>query len=247
MSTGARVKNVGDKYDRRARGGVVTHEAQDQGAAPVFRPSSLARQIGRRDPWDDRVEMKKQMLQKYKGEGFRDGTTPWGEVQLSDKDLRALLRKKEAAEEAQFDGWFGEHFNKADLPTRMLGEQLNPDYFRKREEEIIRQAELAVQLKLMDLYGPRSEEDLMLKFGIEHGFVRLDKDWNVVGVQRDLDDNNKGRFAEQMNVVSRFMSDPSTPWKTVDYNTRPGGPGGVVAPDADSTPNLSDFFDLLRQ
>lgn len=202
-SKGAHVESVIDKVQEQASAGVVTHApdaaTQDQAGAMA---SSLPRQFGKPSGrWDNQVEMKRQLIEKS-----GSPNTPYGQITFSDRDARALLEKKKAAEAAAFDGWFGEHFNTNDLPTRLLGEQLNPEYFEKREEQLVQKAELALRIELMKLYGPRSEEDLMILFGLQTGYLRLEDGWNVIGAAESVESAaNKARFQREVSSVSRFF------------------------------------------
>lgn len=264
---GAHVENVIDKMQAQASAGVLTHEDPRAGGPAGF--NNLPRKFKSADSgWDNAVEMKRQLMEDNNG----TPDTPYGQVQFTDRDARALLEKKKAGEAALFDGWFGKNFNTADLPTRLLGEQLNPEYYQEREEALVQKAQLALRIELMKLYGPRSEEDLMIIFGLQTGYLRLDDQWNRVGFDGSGDNaydqpNNKARFQRDINAVSRFFQGYGTGagntrgtqgWQNVGMQNASQSPfGNGTTPDLrPAAPGmfggniggvgLSSFFDFLR-
>lgn len=158
-----------DAVNKDADLGYITHDA-NAGTVSLPRHTKPAHK-----EWDDQIELKRQYMEKY-----ANVEKPLGTPTLSDRDIRAMLAKKKADVAAEFDGWFGQNWNKADLPTRQLGAQLNADYYRQREDTLVKRAKMALQIELIKLYGPRSEEDLMLMFGIKRGYITLDKNYDKI-------------------------------------------------------------------
>lgn len=204
---GKQIQNKIERVQRQGDTGVVTHdiaEDRNERGYTVAPPSQLPRKYQASDPnWDNEVELKRQLMVESNGPDTRFGT-----IQFTDRDARALLAKKKATEAAKFDGWFGERFNTADLPTRLLGEQLNPEYYQEREETLVQKADLALRIELMKLYGPRSEEDLMILYGLQTGYLRLDKDWNRIGYNTEdgvTSAANRHRGQRELMPVSRFF------------------------------------------
>lgn len=259
-----KIESVQDQVDP----GVVTHNRNDKtDGAYVAPPSQLPRKYRPADKeWDNAVELKRQLMEQNDSPD-----TKYGTIMFTDRDARALLKKKEAVEAAKFDGWFGERFNTGDLSTRILGEQLNPEYYQAREEALVEKADLALRIELMKLYGPRSEEDLMIIYGLQTGYLKLDKDWNVIGeaAADDVESRaNNHRKRQELLGVSRFFKNQSTVRRDLDEeasyaNARNtpfvnGGrrlPPSVFANDFEQSVaagagrggGLGAFFDFLRR
>lgn len=156
--------------------GVVTSRPD---AATNVQGGAIAGQFQRkfeaRSKRDDMVRMKQQLMDP------QTGTSRFGTVQASDADFRWLADKAKAAEAADFDAWFGQHFDKNDLASRQWAQEVNPDYYKERERLILEKAKMAARVRTIQLRGPQSEEDLMLMWALNTGRVQLDKDWDRIG------------------------------------------------------------------
>ena len=261
---GAKVERVINKAQKQGEIGAQTHKQQASTEKDVAPMSNLPRHFKTADSgWDNAVELKRQLVERAGADG---ANTEFGQIQFTERDARALLDKKKAGEAAAFDGWFGERFNKNDLPTRILGEQLNPEYYEAREKALVDKTELALRIELMKLYGPRSEEDLMIIFGLDSGYLKLDDGWNVIGSPgKDVAPFiNETRFKRDISSVSRFFA-PQTDAAggighpvpgTVAHRKTPfareqrwAAQNTVSAPmfsGGGKAGNLKGFFDFLR-
>lgn len=167
---GAQVERVLDEAQRELEPAGRTFDADDANA--VSQPRRFTTGT---EQWDREQALKQRIASDNKG------NTPFGQLTFQDRDARALLKKQEARQQMAFDGWFGKSYHQKDLPARRLAQELNPDFYQEREDEIVRKAKMALRLELMDLYGPRDEEDLMLLYGLQTGLVRLGENYNVIG------------------------------------------------------------------
>lgn len=185
--------------------GNLTHEV-DEVAGAVANPGQYPRKYRPRDPkWADEM-VTKLMLQAEElgGGGLGTGQTAFGQLTASERDIRNYQQYQEQQESAAFDKWFGEHFNRADLPTRRLGEELNPEYFEEREKALVEKYDVQLRLDLIKLYGPRDEKDLMILFGLQNGLLREDE--GAGDEDGDYDEDRAVlRYNYGMGQLSRFL------------------------------------------
>lgn len=188
-----------DDLQRSLFEGNNTHDVEAVEGA-VANPTQLPRKYRPRDPkWTSEMVTKMQMQQEDNGGGgLGTGQTAFGELTVTDRDIRNYQAIQEQQESAAFDKWFGEKFNRADLPTRRLGEELNPEYFEEREKALVEKYDVKLRLDLIKLYGPRDEKDLMILFGLQNGLLRED-----LGAENAADQDV--RFYYGMGQLSRFL------------------------------------------
>jgi hypothetical protein len=123
------------------------------------------------DEEDDRVRIK-QKLVKTAGGGVN---SPFGQVTLSDSDL-AYIKKKESLETKMlFDQWYANLFDTTDINKLRLAQEIYPDYYKIREDEIDRQAALQKKLALIKLRGPKDLDDLQFLFALISGQVKVNE------------------------------------------------------------------------
>jgi len=151
------------------------------------------------DQWERETELKRSLMTNR-----QTGDTPFGQVQFSDRDARALLKYEETAKNAAFDAWFGTEFHKNDLATRRLAEQLHPEYYNARERAMVERAKMALRINLIKLRGPKDEEDLQILFGMQTGDIRLGKDWDRIGGE-GLAPDDAGALPYQLRTKSRLF------------------------------------------
>jgi hypothetical protein len=83
---------------------------------------------------------------------------------VTDEDAKWLMDKELQRTRYIFDNWFGTLFDLEDINKLRTAQELYPEYFKMRESEIMKQAELQKRLALMKLYGPRTLEDLQFLY-----------------------------------------------------------------------------------
>lgn len=238
MSTGKRLEQVAERFNEGAQTGVVTRgrPAVDGGPETQF-PRKF--DAGTAE-WDRMTAVKQSLVVDP-----ATGMTPFGRLQFSDRDAQALLRKEDVLREAEFDSWFNQNFNKADLATRRLAQEIYPEFFAKREAEMINRAKLALQIALIQLRGPKTEEDLMIQFGIENGDVTLEEGWNVIGYNRGFEAADFDALQNSLQVLGAPAGTTSRTrnWLAPEYAPFPSSdrPAARVQPfrkPTDPNPNV---------
>lgn len=154
--------------------GVVTAASNDDGVQGGAKAVQFQRQFSARDRMDDEMNQKMQLMDK-------DGMTPFGQVYYDDKVGKWLERKQAVAETANLDAWFNENFNKNNLADRQFAQQIYPEFYDSREQEMIKRAKEAVKLKMIQLRGPQSKDDMYKLWLINTGRVQLPDDWDRIG------------------------------------------------------------------
>ncbi|MGB0548753.1 MAG: hypothetical protein ACPGR8_06425 [Limisphaerales bacterium] len=175
VSKGKKLAGTAQQATEALEPGVVTSapdtKTNVQGGAIA---GQFQRKFQTRSARDDMVRMKQQLMNA-------DGTSPFGTVEASDADFRWMADKAKAAEAANFDAWFGQHFDLNDLASRQWAQEVNPEYYKERERLILDKAKMAARIRTIQLRGPQSEEDLMLMWALNSGRVKLDNDWDRIG------------------------------------------------------------------
>lgn len=149
---------------------VDTSTAAQGGATAV----QFQRKFGGADRMDDEMNMKMQLMDN-------NGMTPFGQVYYDDRVARWMEKKAATQESANLDAWFNREFNKNNLADRQFAQQLYPEFYAAREQEMMAKAKEALNLKMIQLRGPQSKEDMYKLWLIQTGRVVLPEDWDRIG------------------------------------------------------------------
>ena len=79
---------------------------------------------------DDRIRLKASLVPAHQG--------PLGSVHLSEKDVAYLQRKEAEQEEFEFEKWFSCLLDFNDPNALKLAQELNPAFFDRREQLLVR-------------------------------------------------------------------------------------------------------------
>lgn len=209
-------RNLNEKMEEgvSTAGPDTTTQAQGGAAATNF-PTKF----GAREEMDDLMNMRQQLN--------IDGTgqTPFGEMYYDDSIGRWIQRKEQAVEAANFDSWFGQNFNKNNLADRSWAQQINPEYYQRRASEMMEQTKEIFDLKMLQLFGPRSEKDMYKLYLLNRGLVKLPPDWDRIGKTSSAaapTEGDRERFQQQLirmpkipSLSTRRANAASTPWGDV--------------------------------
>lgn len=162
-------------YD--AEGGIYTHGVAKSDNPAMRAASYPTSDFKNRSPMDEDMQQRAEMVKAGGGTGM----TPFGQLQVTDRELDWLQKKRETAEAANLDAWIGAHFNINDVATRAWLQRTYPQYFERREEEMVRRSKFALRVNLLLMRGPRNRKDLILQWGLQTGRVKLDENWDRIG------------------------------------------------------------------
>lgn len=98
---------------------------------------------------------------------------PLGDAMLTDEDIKWYMNKENVRKRIVFDAWYSKLFDTRDINKLRLAQQIHPDYYKIREEEIDRQAAVQKKLALIKLRGIHDLDDLKFLFAIKTGGVIL--------------------------------------------------------------------------
>ena len=158
----------------KMRDNLVTGDVQLRGTQGGAVPAQLPRKITAFDRMDDEMNTKMQLMDDQ-------GMTPFGQVYYDDKVGRWLERKAAAVETANLDAWFNQEFNKPNLADRQFAQQIYPEFYRERERLMMERAQEVLKLKMIQLRGPQSKEDMYKLWLLNTGRVELPADWDRIG------------------------------------------------------------------
>lgn len=93
-----------------------------------------------------------------------------------DRDLLNVIKQqRKDADYVKFDTWIQENFDITDPVTLRLLNEINPDFLHIRQSEIERQYDMAKRYELINLRGPRNQDDLILLWQVNSGMVQRPK------------------------------------------------------------------------
>lgn len=168
-------------FSEKMRDGVVTaNEVRTGGVQGGAYAAQLPRKFEAYDRMDDEMNTKMQLMDQ-------DGMTPFGQVYYDERVGKWLQKKEAAAEAANLDSWFNKEFNKNDLASRQLAQELYPDFYKTRERELLDRMQEVYKLKMIQLRGPQSKEDLYKLWLLNTGRVVLPPDWDRIGASPQVD------------------------------------------------------------
>lgn len=96
-----------------------------------------------------------------------------GQVFATDEDMKYLLNKQKLNERMIFDQFYSKLWDTKDINKLRLAQQIYPDYYKDRETEINREAELQKRIAMIKLRGPADLDDIKLIYVLASGGVQL--------------------------------------------------------------------------
>lgn len=114
---------------------------------------------------DDRIATKAKLLAAP--------LRPLGDAQLTDADIKWYQDKEAIKKRIRFDEWYSTLFDTDDINKRRLAQEIYPDYWKMREEEIDRQAAIQKKLAMLKLRGPMDLDDLKFVYALQSGEIEL--------------------------------------------------------------------------
>lgn len=224
------IKNWEEMYDRSTPAARLATGPGGQGQAKSKNEESrgFGAHYVKRDPADHRLELANMMA------------SPSRPLPYTMDEVAAIEKKLQQGAEMGYDGWFANtwEFESNNPVMQKWARDINPEYFRRREEQIDNIAELQKQIAKMKLYGPRSEEDLMLLYNIDTGAIPTGvlnhPLWRPGNQDSAIQHYRRGLFSPIQKVkIGQDKQRLSMPWNPTDIaRDRPGmfpmGPGGDV-------------------
>lgn len=155
---------------------------------------------------------------------------------VTEEDAKWLMDKELQRTRYVFDNWFGSLFDLEDINKLRTAQELYPEYFKMREVEIMKQAEMQKRLALMKLYGPRTLEDLQFLYVYLQGRAGI-QDLPLHRLNEDQRDNTP--------LYKSGVFSPSRYFSSVTITRAPTGYSlSVLTPDQNNRRGR-DFIDIL--
>lgn len=145
---------------------------------------------------DERIQMKMRLLKAPE--------RPLGDAMLTDKDVEYFLKKEDTKQLIMFDEWFSRLFETNDINKRRLAQELYPEFYSKKEQEIDRQAAIQKKIAMIKLRGIRDLDDLKFVYALQSGDIVLRKE-PLYNLDRKMEDPatkfHKGLFNPARRVT----------------------------------------------
>jgi DNA-dependent RNA polymerase auxiliary subunit epsilon len=93
-------------------------------------------------------------------------------LEATDADFKWLQKKQAAVEEANFQLWFAQEYDRMSPAEKKRAKELYPEFYAQRKKLLKKQAKNLVRLASIKLEGVESFDDLRLQYEAETG--RLD-------------------------------------------------------------------------
>ncbi|MGB0548752.1 MAG: hypothetical protein ACPGR8_06420 [Limisphaerales bacterium] len=100
------------------------------------------------------------------------GVTPFGQMRAKDSDFEWARKKALAAEKANFEQWFAQHFDRMSPAQKKRAKELFPGFYAERQKLLKKQSANLYDLARIKLNGIDSYEDLFKMYMAQTG--RLD-------------------------------------------------------------------------
>lgn len=147
-------------------------------------------------------------------------------IPFTDKDLKVIKEKERMQEQMNFDEWIQKTYDiYKDPNTLRLLNEIYPEYFDAREEEIEEMLDIKKRMHMLGLRGPRDKKDLYLlyKYGTDDQFKSVvDQDIGP-GKQIPASEYKAGFFNNRKLARQGFTAD-SAKYRAAEARTerKPG-------------------------
>jgi hypothetical protein len=127
-------------------------------------------------------------------------------VLVTDDDIKYLLDQRKKEELYNYDQWFYQTFRPGADPNKLaLARDLNPDWFKRREQEINQQIEIAKKLAKLGLRGPRNQKEVELMYAIDTGRVQV-PDLDMLFPEKAALKTNLAAYEKARSVTQGFFN-----------------------------------------
>jgi hypothetical protein len=136
------------------------------------------------------------------------------------KEFVSMLEKKRQQEELMaIEQWLYKTFDLSNpLVVRYVNE-LYPDYLQRRQEQLEKDIDIMKRLAMIRLQGgPRSKDDLLLKYMVDQGIVKVDNLRYTIWEPDSLTNNASTALRAQGAYIKRGVFNPRS-YRGVDLKT----------------------------
>lgn len=173
------------------------------------------------DERDDYYETKARIVED--NQKYKLGTN----VQITEEDIKYIQDQKTKEELKLYDEWFQNTYIMGSDPNKIaLGKAMNPDWFKRREENIKREIDITRKLAKLSLRGPRNQEELDVMYALQTGRIEAPDLDNLFPSLRTT--NQMLAYNDGKRVLQRGYFNPRN--YTTDGRTITGSPLLSTAP-----------------
>ena len=154
-------------------------------------------------------------------------------IPVSDAELASYLRKAAAVQTAQFDEWFQNQWklDSANPTLQRWGQEVNPEYYARREQVIDEQTRIQNMLAKIKLRGIHTREEIELLYMIDNGIITVPTQpiFNHTGNTMSEVEIRRGLFNPfRVNAMKRQAGYHSPPATALQNFPNPGTPAGAL-------------------
>lgn len=135
----------------------------------------------------DKKKLAKLELQQASADAGAPGITPFGEMKLSESDIKWLMNKREREAEANFQVWFAQNFDRMSPAQKQTARELYPAFYQQRLALLEKQIKMQAKIARLKIEGAKNANDLKLQYAIEAGFIDDDQLEHILHPERAQD------------------------------------------------------------
>lgn len=191
---------------------------------PLRAPNTMAEQfpvdLTKKDPKDEIMSLKMAAITK-------DGITPMGKVEATDEDFKWLAKKAAQREEADFQRYFAQEFDKMDPARKKVARELFPAFYAQREALLKDEVKLLEKIARIKLRGIQTYEDLFLQYMLDTGRLDTTPLQSLLYPEKTIDKAKQAKFKRGLLNPWRVYGDvplPNTDGKDQFEAVYPGRP-----------------------
>lgn len=182
-------------------------------AAPLRSESDVAEQFPadfsrKGDATQDTRMMAKLELQKASQDAGKPGVTPFGVLTASDTDFEWMQSLREHEAEVNYDAWFASWFDRASPAQKEIALKLDPGFAERRARLLDEDLDLARKIVRLKIFGPQTQDDLILQYACEAGFIDADRIEHLLHPERaqkaQEKEANQSRYVRGLLNPRRF-------------------------------------------
>lgn len=167
-----------------------------------------------------------------------------GEQQFKTEDAQWLLRKVQAAKDANFQAWFAKNFDKTGVTAKAWARDVFPEFYEQRMRTLDINLDTLRKLARIKIRGLETPEDVALQYAADKGLLPLEQLQNLLNPNLGDEEANANRFERGLFNINTYLENASRTGDTYTANNRmrfygsdtPPGAAAIHTGDATTNP-----------
>ncbi len=173
-----------------------------------------------------------------------------GEQQFKTEDAQWLLRKVQAAKDANFQAWFAKNFDKTGVTAKAWARDVFPEFYEQRMKTLDINLDTLRKLARIKIRGLETPEDVALQYAADKGLLPLEQLQNLLNPNLGGADAQASRFERGLFNINTYLENVGS----IDQYNRerfygsnaPDGAGVIYTGDTSSNPDNLRAKEALR-